>query len=737
VLALAVLLGFGLPLASSAAAQETIPLPRLSGPIELDGRLGEPAWRELTPLPITVHAPTFQAPLSERTEVYVAYDDSYLYLAGRLYDSDPKGVRSTTLYRDQYSGDDLFSIVLDTYNDYESAVWFSTSPSGVRSDRSVSGDGESTGGRAMNNDWNSHWDVATTWTDEGWFAEMRIPFSSLGFQDDNGHVEMGMIVYRFIARKNERQTFPAIPPNWRLAFAKPSKAQRVSLEGVFARKPVYMTPYVLGGVNQAAELNGAETAYQLDSDRKNEAGLDVKYNVTNNLTLDATVNTDFAQVEADSQQVNLTRFSLFFPEKRQFFQERSSLFEFSTGGVSRLFHSRRIGLTEDGEQVRIYGGLRLVGRVGGTDVGFLNMQTADYDGFPGKNIGVARLKRQVFNRFSTVGAMVTTVIATDGDYGLSTGVDGIFRVVGDEYVTAKWTSTFENEDPGDPARNLIDASRFVARWERRNQTGFSYSADYIRAGSDYEPRLGFALRSDFTQGQNNLQYRWFQNSSSPLRTVTVRNRSSVFVRNGDRTVESASISPALEFELKSGRRLTLTMENSYESVLDQFILSGVTPVEPGNYWFHEGELRFRMSRSSLLRGGASARAGTFYDGWRAAFSGGPTMSFSRHLEVGSNYEVNVVRFPDRNESLTSHLARLRVQTGLDIHFSATGLFQYSSTANRFSVNARLRYHFREGSDLWLVYNDDLNTERFVLGGPRLPVAQARTVMLKFTYTFVQ
>jgi hypothetical protein len=589
----------------------------------------------------------------------------------------------------------------------------------------------------MNNDWNSHWDVATTWTDEGWFAEMRIPFSSLGFQDDNGHVEMGMIVYRFIARKNERQTFPAIPPNWRLAFAKPSKAQRVSLEGVYASKPVYMTPYVLGGVNQAAELNGAETAYQLASDRKNEAGLDVKYNVTNNLTLDATVNTDFAQVEADSQQVNLTRFSLFFPEKRQFFQERSSLFEFNTGGVSRLFHSRRIGLADDGELVQIYGGLRLVGRVAGRDIGFLIMQTAAHEGRPGENLAVARLKRQVFNPYSTVGTMVTTAFTTDGDYGVTTGVDGVFRVVGDEYFTVKWASTFERQDPADPVPNLVDASRFVARWERRNQTGFSYSADYVRAGREYDPRLGFVLRSDFTQGQNSLQYRWFQSTSSPLRTVTLRNRSSVFVRNGDRTVESASISPSLEFELKTGRRLTFTVENSYESVLDQFFLSGVTSVEPGKYWFHEGELRFRLSRSSLLRGGASARAGTFYDGWRAAFSGGPTVSFSPHLEVGSNYEVNVVRFPDRNESLTSHLARLRIQTALNIHLSATGLFQYSSTADRLSLNARLRYHIREGSDLWLVYNDDLNTERFVLGGPTLPVSQARTAMLKFTYTFVQ
>ena len=730
-------MGLGLAVASPAVAQEPMPLTRLSGPIDLDGRLDEPAWRDVPILPITVYGPTYQAPPSERTEILVAYDDSYLYMGGRLYDSDPDGVRSNTLYRDQFSGDDLLSIVLDSYNDYESAVWFTTSPIGVRSDRSVSNDGEFTNGRAMNNDWNSFWDVATTRTDEGWFAEMRIPFSSLGFQDDNGHVVMGLIVYRLIARKNERQTFPAIPPNWGLGFAKPSQAARVSMEGVYAPKPVYLTPYGLGGIKQTPELNGGETAYQVDSDRTNELGLDVKYNVTNNLTLDATVNTDFAQVEADSQQVNLTRFSLFFPEKRQFFQERSSLFEFNTGGVSRLFHSRRIGLNADGEPVRILGGLRLVGRVGDTDVGFLNMQTAAQDGLASENFGVARLRRQVFNQFSTVGAMVTTRATTDGQYAVTTGLDGILRLFGDQYLTVKWVASFEDEDAGDPGRDLFDASRFLARWERRNQTGFSYSADYVRSGRDYSPRLGFTLRSDFSQLQNSLQYRWFESASSALRTVTVRNRSSAFVRNGDRTVESGSVAPSLEFEFKSGSRMTLTLENSYESVLDAFLLSGVTLVEPGNYWFHEGTLRMTLPRTALFRGGVTIRAGSFYDGWRVAASGGPTWSVSPHLELGANYQINAVRFSDRNESLNAHLARLRIQTALDIHFSATVLFQYSSTADRFGVNARLRYHFREGSDLWLVYNDDLNTDRDGLGGPRLPLSQVRTIMLKYTYTLTQ
>ncbi|MDH5805365.1 MAG: carbohydrate binding family 9 domain-containing protein [Gemmatimonadota bacterium] len=706
----------------------------MTGPVTLDGVLDEPAWQGLESLPITMHAPTFGAPITERTEIMVAYDESYLYLAGRLYDSDPSGVRSTTLYRDQYSGDDLVSIVLDTYNDYESAVWFTANPVGVRSDRSVSNDADFSKGRAMNNDWNSYWDVATTQTDEGWFVEMRIPFSSLGFQDHDGHVEMGMIVYRFIARKNERQTFPAIAPDWRMAFAKPSQSQRVSLEGVYAQKPVYITPYVLGGLERVAELNGLGTAYDFNVGRTNEIGVDVKYNLTSNLTLDATINTDFAQVEVDSQQVNLTRYSLFFPEKRMFFQERSSLFDFNTGGFSRLFHSRRIGLNDTGDQVRILGGLRLVGRVGGTDVGFLNMQTASQAGLPSENFGVARLRRQVFNPYSTIGAMATTRTDGKGSFAATTGFDTSVRVFGDEYFSAAWIATFARDTLGTAQPDVFDASRFLVGWERRNETGFSYSAKFVRSGTDYAPRMGFAPRSDYTQWQNGLQYRKFAGAESVLRTVGIQSRSSVYLRNFDGTVESVSIQPELEFEMKNGRRITLSMENSFESVRNRFYLSGVTPIEPGDYWFHEGELRFALSRSSLLRGGASVRGGTFYDGWRVAVAGGPTVSFSKHLEVGGNYEINMVRFSDRGESLNAHLARLRVQTAMDIHLSATALFQYSSTSDRLGVNARVRYHFREGSDLWIVYNDIVNTDRQVLIGPMLPVSQVRTVMVKYTYT---
>jgi hypothetical protein len=355
---------------AGAQGSGTLVLPRLTGPIQLDGLSDEPAWEAVQPWQPTQYEPNNGAPPTERTEFLVAYDDTYVYFALRGYDSDSTGIRANTLYRDRLSGDDHFEILLDTFNDNETAVLFTTTPAGIRKDAAISNDasgGGITSGQWINGDFNTFWDVSTEVNGDGWFAEIRVPFTSLRFQDDDGRVVMGIILQRKVARKTERLVFPSVRPLADWAFLKPSLAQKVVLKGIRPHTPLYLTPYALTGLEQTFQLNETGTAYPREDDVKTEAGADLKYGITNNLTLDLTVNTDFAQVEADDQQVNLTRFSLFYPEKRQFFQERAGIFEFRTGGLSRLFHSRRIGLTDDGQPVRIYGGARLVGRWGGWD----------------------------------------------------------------------------------------------------------------------------------------------------------------------------------------------------------------------------------------------------------------------------------------------------------------------------------------------------------------------------------
>ncbi len=298
------------------------------------------------------------------------------------------------MYRDRLAGSDHFEILLDTYSDNETAYIFNTISTGVRTDAAVAND--ATGGTISSSAWfnrnfNTFWDTKVSRDEKGWYAETRIPFSSLRFQNVDGEVVMGLTVQRKIARKLERLVFPNIPPENDWAFLKPSLAQKILIKGIKPTKTVYITPYLLSGTARTNMLNDSENGYEWDNNPEFDIGGDVKFSVTNNLTMDFTGNTDFAQVEADDQLINLSRFSLFFPEKRQFFQERSAVFEFRTGGLSRLFFTRRIGLTDDGMPVPIIGGVRLTGRINTWDVGALNMQTRNFNSFESENFGVFRI----------------------------------------------------------------------------------------------------------------------------------------------------------------------------------------------------------------------------------------------------------------------------------------------------------------------------------------------------------
>lgn len=714
-----------------------MPITRLSGPVVLDGVVDEPAWDDVPWLPMSMHTPTHGGEITERTEVRVAHDDRYIYVSGKMFDTDPDQIRTNTFYRDIYSGDDLLAVIFDSYNDYETALWFVVNPAGTRNDRSVSNDAVfGGGGMPMNSDWNAHWDVATSEDENGWYAELRIPFSTLGFQTVDDEVVMGLITYRFVARKNERQLFPDIDPKWGgLAFVKPSQAQRIVLRDVGQSTPVYVTPYGLGGVRQTPELVGPAgpgQRWDFASDPTREVGLDVRFSPTSNLALDFTANTDFAQVEADDQQINLTRFPLFFPEKRQFFQERTSTFQFSTGGfTNRLFHSRRIGL-DGGEIVRIYGGARAVGRLGGTDFGFLSMQTAAHGGRSSENMSVVRLNQQVLNPFSSVGAMVTSRLGSDGQDNVAYGADALVRVVGDEYLTLKWAQTFDEVIEEGSA---LDAGLFQGRWDRQRDDGVSYSAEHIRVGPDYRPRLGFQNRLDFTFWGGGLQYKTFRDEASPFRSVSLQVNTGHYYRGLDGSAESRSVRPQFQAEFKDNSQVDLTLNSSFESVRDPFDIAGAT-VPVGEYWFHTGEAKWQLSRNSLFRGDFTVTAGSFYDGTRIGAALNPTWNQSKYLELQGGYEVNRLEFSDRGVATTAHLAKLKAQLALNTQVFFSVLAQYSNAADLTTVNARFRYNFREGTDLWVVYNEGLNAERDVLDRPRLPISAGRALMVKYSHTLI-
>jgi hypothetical protein len=709
-------------------------LPRIGGPVALDGMSREKAWEGLTPLPFTQMEPHAGAEPSERSEILLAYDDHYLYLAGRLYDREPQKVLSNSKQRDSGNPScEWFGIVIDSYNDKENALAFFTTPAGLRWDAAVFNDAQ--GEEPINTSWNTFWDVAAVRNDEGWFAEFRIPFSSLRFQDRDGRVTIGVIVWRQIARKNEWDIFPAIPAEWGFwSKFKPSRAQEFALEGLTGRRPVYATPYLLGGLGRTAELDAARTAYLDRKVVERQAGLDLKYGLSSNLTFDITVNPDFAQVEADDQQINLTRFSLFFPEKRLFFQERSSIFDFTfeTSEENRLFYSRRIGL-QDGEKVGIYGGLRLVGRVGAWDLGFMDMHTStSASGRPGENIGVLRLRRQVLNPYSYVGSMVTSRIGQDGSYNVAYGLDSVIRVFGEDYLTVKWAQSFADGKTNNPF--AAEPSRYYLNWQRRSLRGLGYGLSLSGSGADYEPGVGFQLRDNYTRWVGSVWHGWFPGEGSWLFDHILKFDTFLFIRNGDDLVETLILAPSWRFDSKPGFAFSFTPSAYYENIPAAFPLSERVEVPQGTYRFFNLKAEFETPSRRPLNAKLAFDAGSFYDGRRLSISVAPRWSALADLELGAFYEFDVLRFPARGQRLDSHIVRIRALYMLSTKFSAGAFIQYSSEAKAVIGNIRFRYNPREGVDLYLVYDETLNAGR---GGliPVPPFSSGRTVMVKYSYTF--
>lgn len=724
-------LGFACMLSLTGFAQEQTPLPltRLTTAIQLDGRLDDPAWQTVQPLPLTMYLPVFEGTPTEQTEIRVAYDQTYLYAAGRFYDTDPQGIRANSLYRDRQSGDDLFGLIIDTFNDNENALWFATTPTGVRIDQSIANDHADY--NDINPSWNTFWDVVTSVDDAGWTAEIRIPFSSLRFQNEAGRITMGLTATRYIARKNEQVTFPAIPVEW--PVTKPSAAQDVTLERVVPRTPVYVTPYVRTGTEQTPRLQPASSDFSTQTDFSQTAGLDVKYNLTPNITLDITANTDFAQVEADDEQINLTRFSLFFPEKRAFFQERAGVFDFRTVGADRLFHSRQIGLAA-GQPVPIIAGTRLVGRIGAWDIGAINIQTARQAPLPSENFGVLRLRRQIINPFSYAGGLVTSRLDADGGSNVAYGFDSVIRVFGNDYFTAKWMQSFDADITDQYTPTLWETSQAFLMWQRRVQAGFNYKLEWAWTGRHFEPALGFVRRPDTNLARGIFVYSWLLDTHPFLRALHPSLLVSGIFRHSDGALETGKLLHWWTFETKNGGSGWIEPRLQYEDVPVAFNLSRDVEIPVGSYTYFDWWLNYVMPAGRLLRAVFDAEFGPFYDGFRTQLTVSPTWNASRFLEIGGRYGWTRIDFDKRDQHFLAHLLGVRVQAAWNAKGSAQAFVQYNTVAERFSFNVRLRYNLREGNDLWLVFNEGLNT---VVDRPDVPTPRLayRTVLLKYTHTF--
>lgn len=689
-------------LAESIYAQNLLELTKSDMPIILDGIIDEAIWELIEPFPMTQFEPVYKAELSEKTDIRVTYDDDFLYVAGKMYTKDASTIAANSLYRDRYSGDDVFAIIIDPFNDNQNALRFFTTPAGVLFDQAISNDANSiAGSNPVNSSWNTFWDVATTRNEEGWFAEIRIPLSSIGFQSERGNAEMGLIVYRWLAHHNERHIFPAIPPIWDRAEVKPSQAHDVLISGVQVDKPVYFTPYGLMGLTRVNELSSDSAAYFYDDETKVDIGFDLRYNLTSNLTLDITVNTDFAQVENDDQQLNLTRFSLLFPEKRQFFQQRSGLFDFNFGR-SRVFYSRRIGLDDSGIPVRILGGARLTGRIKDYDIGFINLQTAKSDDLSSENFNVLRLKKNVLNPASYIGGIFTSRLGVEGSTNIVAGMDGDFNIFGDDFLELRVSQSYDKTTPDESRYNIEDNSIFRVTWQRRTTIGLFYRFFVNRTGNNFEPGIGFYRTVNTSDYFYRLGYGWLGKESSIFRQHSVNIGSFNIFENETFNLRSRFISLEWNTEFKDAGSVAGEFRYNQEHLLDDedFKLLGQIHIPADGYDFFEGRVSYWSPGNLRFRTNVGFEVGEFYDGYRTQLNIEPRFVANINLELSGNYQITNLNFdplPERTvESFTAHLAQIRVQYAFNKQLSTSTFFQYGNVSGLTGLNFRFRYFLVRG-----------------------------------------
>lgn len=717
-------------------AQPEIKIEPKKSEIEFDGIPAEPAWKLSTAFPLTMHFPVFNNQPTEKNEVYITFDDDYLWVGAVLYYENITDIVSTSKKRDEESeNSDSFGILLDTYNDNENALGFFTMPSGLKIDYSVSNDGQASGpgpGGSKNYTWDSFWDVKTVVSDNAWHVEMRIPFSSLRFQSANDITRMGLIINRNISYANEIDTWPAIDTKYgRGANLRPSLAQTIVFEGIASRNPIYIAPYLIGGTSQSYEFDETENGYMRNNDPKFTGGLDVKYNLNNNLTLDFTVNTDFAQVEADDEEVNLTRYSLFFPEKRLFFQERSGIFSYELGGPQDLFYSRNIGIA-DGEPVDILGGVRLVGRLGKWDIGFLDMNTTKFNGNPAENFGVARLRKQVINESSYVGGMITSRVDFEGNYNVAYGLDGIFKITDVDYATIKLAQSQDNSF--DSEVFSTDPTFFSFELQRRAEKGFIYEGKYAYWGKDFIPASGFIFINNIHEIRGTLGYGWFPGENSPIFKYSFENDLEMTKRIGDGKIEQMEIATQFKMDLKAGYGMFLSLGYKREGLLHDFRLPNNIVVGVGDYTFWGFNSHFNTPRTKKVVVDFGFDAGGFFDGKQFSASVEPQFNLSSSLQLSATYKLDKVNFTDKNQRFTNNIARLKAIYMVSTKLSMSSFIQYNETDNILLTNFRLRYTPRDGNNLYLVLNDLRNADK---SGSlvELPAYLNRTILLKYTHTF--
>lgn len=716
---------------TSTQGQSPIEIKRLTGPVTFDGMPDEDCWESIEPFPFITLTPVHGQRPTEQTDVRIGYDDEFLYLGAKLLYQDITMMQAVGKKRDYGQMTcDWFGIHLDTYLDKQNAMVFYTNPNGIRFDAAAKRDVK-TMEHDINFSWNAFWEVKTSRDDRGWYTEFKIPVSTLRFQEVDGIVRMGLAIVRYIPAKNEMVTFPEIPPEYSMGTWKPSLAHPVEFRSLSPRKPLYISPYVLAGLGQESALIEDGSAYSRTTTPKIDAGLDVKVGLTDNLTMDITLNTDFAQVEADDQQINLTRMSLFFPEKRVFFQEKSDVFDFTMGGSSNLFYSRRIGLY-DGNPVRILGGARITGRVGKWDLGIMDLQTANFEDLPSENFGVIRLKRAVLNPGTYLGGIITSRVGMNGSYNVATGIDANIRYAKDDFITFHLARTLENDT--DPEADWHDPIRAQVVFERRKEQGFAYDLTLTYDGMNFNPGMGFQSRESYYGVYGMLLYGWLPRESTRLLRHYFKTEWMQWNSMYTKSLETVMVRSGWNFEFRGGLNSEVKHVFAREVLIDSLAIGADQAfIPPDQYDFHYLTTSWMLPPASPVVGMIMTETGAYYDGWRASATLMPTLSVSASFDLTGSYRFDWVTFPHRETGFMNHIIGLKALLTFSTKTSLASFIQYNTAVDQVYANVRFRYNPREGVDFYLVYNEGVNTRPYD-PIPHLPISDNRAVMAKFTYT---
>jgi hypothetical protein len=664
----------------------------------IDGNVtGDPAWREARAITgFSQIQPSYGEPASQRTEVFVGFTERALYIGVMAYDEEPLAIISTDSRRDSSLDDtDSFRVLIDGFLDRQNGYVFGTNPAGIEYDGQVVREGNnqiiSGGEGGLNLNWNAPWTVKSMVTDDGWSTEMEIPFTSLRFGASEVQT-WGFNFERRIRRNNEISFWAPLSQERGLTQV----SQAGSVEGIRVprQRNLQLTPYVLTRTRRGGTLT--------DSVSDDEAGFDLKYSITPSLTLDLTYNTDFAQVEVDDQQVNLDRFSLFFPEKRAFFLENAGQFSVGNSQEAELFFSRRIGIT-NGFAVPIEGGARLSGKIGQrTNVGVLRMSSEAVEGLASANdYSVARVSQELPNRSSIGGLFVDrqgdgSLLGNVGaDENQTYALDGRWGIKRNGLVQA-WVA--ETKTPGRTGRD--DGFSVSGDYNDENWT---YGAGYTEIGQDFNPEVGFLTRRNYKKVDARI-FRRVRPSDSrffELRPHLVYRGFWDF----EGFQETGFLHLDSHWEFLSGREFHTGVNFTREGLKQPFdIVPGVT-IQPGTYDHEEAQLVYLGDLSQPFNFQVRATLGGRFGGDRVNLE--PTFRYRIGDKFSSElvYAYNDFDLPVQNGKFTADLWRLRVSYSFSPRILLQLLTQFNEQTDTTSSNVRFSWLQSANAGLYLVYNE--------------------------------